>query len=227
LADATGLTVRTLHHYERIGLLGAASRTPSDHRLYDEAGVERLYRIRALRALGMSLDEIGKALVDPSVMADLLRTQLARVEAEVERMSTLRDRLRGLLSSDVHIDADALLLTLDAMSRVDRHVDDRRRRSAARETSEALWRSVGEALRACMDAGESPAGDRVAAIAIDVRQRIRTFSGGDVAVEAAMARLRALDPPSDLAGWDPPLMRFLDRALAALDPSRDDDGGRA
>ncbi len=227
LADATGLTVRTLHHYERVGLFGPAGRTPSDHRLYDTASVERLYRIRALRALGMSLDEIGKALVDPSVIADLLRAQLVRVEAEVERMSTLRDRLRGLLSSDADIDADALLLTLDAMSRVDRHVDDRRRRSAARETSEAQWRNLGDRLRACMDAGEDPSSDRVAAIATDVRRRIRAFSGGDVAVEAALARVRALDPPPNLAGWDPPLMRYLDRALAELGRSCVDGGGRA
>ena len=224
LAEATGLTVRTLHHYERLGLFGPAGRTPSDHRLYDEAGVERLYRIRALRALGLSLDEIGQSLVDPSVIAELLRAHLGRVEAEVERMSSLRDRLRGLLSPDADIDADALLLTLDAMSRVDRHVDYRRRLGTARETSEAQWRDLGNRLRACMDAGDAPSSDRVAAIAADVQRRIRSFSDGDAAVESALARVRALDPPPDLAGWDPPLMRYLDRALAGLARFPDLDG---
>ena len=55
LASATGLTVRTLHHYERIGLLSPAQRTEGNQRLYDEGDVVRLYRIRALRDLGLSL----------------------------------------------------------------------------------------------------------------------------------------------------------------------------
>lgn len=57
LAEATGLTVRTLHHYEHIGLLAPAERTEGHQRLYDERDVRRLYRIRALRDLGLSLAE--------------------------------------------------------------------------------------------------------------------------------------------------------------------------
>lgn len=49
LARSTGLTVRTLHHYDSVGLLRPSARTPSGHRLYDEDDVSRLYRIVALR----------------------------------------------------------------------------------------------------------------------------------------------------------------------------------
>ena len=66
LATATGLTVRTLHYYEEIGLLDPPERTPAGHRLYSADDVERLYRVSVLRGLGLPLGEIKKALDDPS-----------------------------------------------------------------------------------------------------------------------------------------------------------------
>src|SRR6266540_480829 len=55
LAAATGLTVRTLHYYEEIGLLIPSGRTNAGHRLYDDTDVARLYRICLLRRLGLPL----------------------------------------------------------------------------------------------------------------------------------------------------------------------------
>lgn len=49
LAEVTGLTVRTLHYYEEIGLLVSSARSEGGHRLYGAAEVERLYRISLLR----------------------------------------------------------------------------------------------------------------------------------------------------------------------------------
>lgn len=45
LATEAGLTVRTLHHYDRIGLVHPAGRTNAGHRLYTEADVARLYQV--------------------------------------------------------------------------------------------------------------------------------------------------------------------------------------
>lgn len=47
LAGATGVTVRSLHHYDEIGLLVPSEQTTAGHRLYSEADVQRLYRILA------------------------------------------------------------------------------------------------------------------------------------------------------------------------------------
>ncbi|MGH3481002.1 MAG: MerR family transcriptional regulator [Pseudonocardiaceae bacterium] len=55
LARLTGLTVRTLHHYDQVGLLCPSARTPSGHRLYGDQDV----RIVALRELGLPLEVIG------------------------------------------------------------------------------------------------------------------------------------------------------------------------
>lgn len=62
LARSTGLTVRTLHHYDAVGLVRPSARTASGHRLYTGADVRLLYRALALRALGLPLDEVRSVL---------------------------------------------------------------------------------------------------------------------------------------------------------------------
>ncbi|MFI1917156.1 MerR family transcriptional regulator [Nocardia sp. NPDC020380] len=62
MARESGVTVRTLHHYDRLGLLIPASRTGGGHRCYTEADVLRLHRIVALRGFGFPLEEIGTLL---------------------------------------------------------------------------------------------------------------------------------------------------------------------
>jgi DNA-binding transcriptional MerR regulator len=59
LAAATGLTVRALRHFDDIGLLCPAERSPAGHRWYTGDDVQRLYRILALRQLGIALGEIA------------------------------------------------------------------------------------------------------------------------------------------------------------------------
>ena len=58
----TGVSVRTLHHYDYIGLLKPSQVSEAGYRLYDEAALERLYLILVFRELGLSLREIGQVL---------------------------------------------------------------------------------------------------------------------------------------------------------------------
>ena len=67
LAKRTGLTVRTLHHYESIGLLTPSGRTEAGYRLYAAADVARLGQIVGLRQLGLALDEIRECLTRPGL----------------------------------------------------------------------------------------------------------------------------------------------------------------
>ncbi|THA24520.1 MerR family transcriptional regulator [Streptomyces sp. RKND-216] len=99
LARPTGLTVRTLHHYERIGLLTPSGRTGGGHRLYDEADVTRLYRVVALRELGLSLDAVGTALAGELDLADLLRSHLEHVGQQLTALRALHARLSTLVSA--------------------------------------------------------------------------------------------------------------------------------
>ncbi|HSH66467.1 MAG TPA: MerR family transcriptional regulator, partial [Bacteroidia bacterium] len=67
LAEKAGLTVRTLHHYDEIGLLVPSRRSASGYRLYDEADLQRLRDILLFRQLGLSLEAIRQLLEDPTV----------------------------------------------------------------------------------------------------------------------------------------------------------------
>jgi DNA-binding transcriptional MerR regulator len=98
LAEATGLSVRALHHYDEIGLLHPSHRSSAGHRLYVADDVRRLHRIVALRGFGLSLAEIGQVLdgdlTDPR---DLIRRQLDQVEEQIAVASRLRRSLLGVL----------------------------------------------------------------------------------------------------------------------------------
>src|SRR5258708_12244656 len=65
VGKATGLAVRTLHHYDEIGLLQPSARLAGGHRLYDADDVARLYRIIRLRQLGFPLSQVAEVLAEP------------------------------------------------------------------------------------------------------------------------------------------------------------------
>lgn len=124
VAEATGLTVRTLHHYESIGLLVASGRTASGHRLYSPADIERLYRICLLRRLGLPLGDIGSVLDDPEWDT---RSALARHRAELERRMAAEAQLRTHLvrMESAGPDTEDLLRVLEEMTMLDTTIQRR------------------------------------------------------------------------------------------------------
>lgn len=94
VARRTGLSVRTLRHYDGLGLLVPGTRTDGAHRLYTSADVRRLLAIQHLKALGLCLADVRSALDDPAFDAAVaLADHIAAVE---ERLTTLRDLLARL-----------------------------------------------------------------------------------------------------------------------------------
>lgn len=84
VSDDLGLTVRTLHHYDEIGLVSPSERSPAGYRLYADADLERLQHVVVYRRLGFTLEEI-KALLDAS--GPDVRTHLERQrEAVISRL---------------------------------------------------------------------------------------------------------------------------------------------
>ena len=89
LAKRTGLTVRTLHHYDEVGLLRPGERTLSGHRLYGEPEVRRLQQIASLKHLGVPLAEIRACLERPEYsLAHVLQMQAERIEEQIGRLNT-------------------------------------------------------------------------------------------------------------------------------------------
>jgi MerR family transcriptional regulator, thiopeptide resistance regulator len=90
VARLSGVTVRTLHHYDQIGLLRPSDRTPAGYRRYDDDDLERLARILFYRELGFDLDRIKQLITDGTGDLAHLRAQhrlLADRIARLERMA--------------------------------------------------------------------------------------------------------------------------------------------
>ncbi|ETK37825.1 MerR family transcriptional regulator [Microbispora sp. ATCC PTA-5024] len=89
LARFAGITVRTLHHYDEIGLLSPGERTAAGYRRYTDRDVERLQQVLFYRELGFSLEEIAAILDEPGAdplthlrrQHELLRRRIGRLEA--------------------------------------------------------------------------------------------------------------------------------------------------
>src|SRR5690349_24034302 len=134
LARRCGLTVRTLHHYDAIGLLKPSLRSDAGYRLYDRANVERLHCIQALRQLGLSLADIGTALSGPEQpLAELIDRQIAQLDLELERATRLRNRLialRGQLVAGQSPDLVEWLDTLELMTMYEKYFSPEAERPA-------------------------------------------------------------------------------------------------
>lgn len=78
VARLAGVTVRTLHHYDEIGLLAPSGRSDAGYRRYDDADLDRLQQIMFYRELGFGLDDIRTVLTDGSADAS---AHLARQHA--------------------------------------------------------------------------------------------------------------------------------------------------
>lgn len=90
VARLAGISIRTLHHYDEIGLLTPGGRSDSGYRLYEDRDLERLQQVLLLRELGMGLDEIGRVLDDPAYdRLEALRQQRTRLEQSRKRTTRL------------------------------------------------------------------------------------------------------------------------------------------
>ena len=102
LAALSGVSVRTLHHYDDIGLLKPASVAENGYRIYGQAEAFRLQEILFYREAGFSLTEIGELLKKPRNAVDRLvrhrerlKTQSDRIAATIETLDATIAHLRG------------------------------------------------------------------------------------------------------------------------------------
>jgi len=176
LAKRTGLTVRTLHHYDKIGLLKPSERSAADYRLYNRQDIVRLHRIQALRRLNLSLSEIA-AIIDErqANLETIISEQLNIVEQQITRHINLRDRLQELqdmLKTQSEPELDDWLGTLEMMSVASQYFSSdelaaiRARHAAHSMVSTVDMRPLIREARAMLAAGVPPDDPRAGELAI-------------------------------------------------------------
>ncbi|KRB79174.1 MerR family transcriptional regulator [Noviherbaspirillum sp. Root189] len=170
LAKRTGLTVRTLHHYDAIGLLSPSVRSDAGYRLYNRNDIERLHRIQALRRLELPLAEVATLLEgDVRDFDSVIQQQIASLDREVERTVALRERLKELrkrLAEKEEPDLNDWLATLEMMTLYGRYFTQEE--FAALRTAEADMKELTALVvtaRALMQRGVPPDSDEAVALA--------------------------------------------------------------
>jgi DNA-binding transcriptional MerR regulator len=90
VAALAGITVRALHHYDRIGLLSPSGRSSAGYRQYAPADLDRLHQVLLYRELGFPLEEVATLLDDPSADPEAhLRRQHRLLRDRLERTSAM------------------------------------------------------------------------------------------------------------------------------------------
>ncbi|MFE2227700.1 MerR family transcriptional regulator [Streptomyces kronopolitis] len=242
LAEASGLTVRMLHHWDTIGLLCPSQRTTVGHREYTEEDLVRLYQVLALRSLGLALDTIAVCLdagVDP---ARLVRDHLAGVEASLAALGVLRERLVRLsdeLSVSQAPTASDLVDALRAIGgtgpesehTLGRHLDADeievlRTRAGALGPAmhyllEVEWPELYRRAEWLRAEGTPPSDRKVRRLAARMDELSALFTGGDADISAGVRAARHDDPTAMSGNYGAPdddwreLADYLDRARSS------------
>ena len=229
LARATGLTVRTLHHWDEIGLLPPAERSGAGHRRYSDDDVRRLYRIVALRRLGLSLEDVSAALVaEGDDLRAAVAAHLARVEEQLAAQGELRRRLVGILDAFDRLagpSTDQIIDAIEGMTMTERYytpeqqaqLAERRERlgDARVRDYELEWAELLAALERERAAGADPADPGVQALAERWRELIAAFTGGDAGLHDSLNRMYEGEgvERASRGGISPELWEYARRAL--------------
>jgi DNA-binding transcriptional MerR regulator len=102
VAQTFGVTVRTLHHYDEIGLLSPSERTRAGYRLYTAEDLERLATIVTYRRLDLPLDEVSALLRGDGSTLEHLRRQRNAVMNKVEELHGLVDAIDRALEREMN-----------------------------------------------------------------------------------------------------------------------------
>ncbi|CAA9366751.1 Transcriptional regulator, MerR family [uncultured Leptolyngbya sp.] len=179
LAKQTGVSVRTLHYYDEIGLLSPSARTETGYRLYAEDDIIRLQQIASLRQIGFSLEEIRECLNQSNVsVLHVIQLHMARLREQIELSHKLLKRLEAItltVNSAAAVCVEDLIQTIEAICMLEKYYTPeqletlKQRRNLLGEErihqGQANWQELIEQVRTEMVNGTDPASDLVQALA--------------------------------------------------------------
>lgn len=196
LAKATGLTVRTLHYYDELGLLQPSQHSDSGHRLYTARDLTRLQQILSLRQLGFSLEEIGDCLdrpdFSPRSVVQMHLTRLRRQLAEQQKLIRHLEQLDRLFDSAGEVPAEELIKAIEEIVMVEKYYSKEQLDTLKAQSEkigerrikevEAEWPKLMAEVQAEMDKGTNPNDPKVQELARRWRGLVNEFTGGDAGV---------------------------------------------
>ena len=175
----TGVSVRTLHHYDAIGLLHPAKVTEAGYRLYDEAALERLQSILLFRELEFPLKEI-KQMLDAANF-----DPIAALEDQIRLLELRREQLDRLIRHARHIQSTGVMT-------MDFNAYDKKKLDAYAQEAKARWGHT-DAWKESQARNKSADQERSDADALmDIFRRLGEYRNGDPAAAEAQALIAEL-----------------------------------
>src|SRR5437016_1575555 len=230
-AELTKVTVRTLHHYDRLGLLKPSRYSRAGYRLYSESDVARLEQIVALKFIGFSLNEIKNILKRGSLdLAAALRQQR---EAIAEKRQRLDLAIQAIQRAEYVVGTSKehgwetfvkIIEVINMQSNMDwtnKYYSDEAQAEIAKraatiprdviEQSQRDWATLIKEVEAAAAADEDPASEKSQALAARWSELIKGFTGGNPEIQKGLNKMYA-----DRNNWPASMPRPFDDAVQAF-----------
>lgn len=208
-ARLAGVTVRALHHYDRLGLLKPGGRTAKGYRLYGERDFARLQQIVTLKFIGFPLKQI-KNILDrgPFDLAEALRSQREIIVEQRRRLELAVkaiEKVEGVLASTDEPDWEVFAEIIEVinmqndMTWTDKYYSEEAKQKIAErastvpgdviEQAQREWPALIKEVEAAL--GEDPAGEKVQALAERWTKLVQGFTGGDAEIQKGLNKMYA------------------------------------
>jgi DNA-binding transcriptional MerR regulator len=212
-AQRAGVTIRALHHYDRLGLLKPSGRTAAGYRLYTDRDLVRLEQIVALKFIGFPLSQIREVLnrkdVDVTAMLRQQRRIIAEKRDHLDRAIRAIERAEQALSSREQTDWEPFRKIIEVIQMQTRkdwmkkyyteeQLNDLRQRWSPEVQAEAErgWSELARDVEAAIARGETPESENGRKLAQRRQKLLDIFTGGDPGIVANLQKLYA-----DKANW--------------------------
>jgi DNA-binding transcriptional MerR regulator len=210
-AEKSGVTVRALHHYDRMGLLKPSGRTESGYRLYTDGDSARLQQIETLKFIGLSLRQIKDVLegndLDLSETLGLQRRLLGEKKNQIEQaLRAIEEAERSLRPRNVP-DWTALKKIIEVMKMqssnewMKKYYSEEAQADIAKRAQsftpemqarvQQEWKDLVNDVEAAQTRNEDPAGTLARSLAERWANLVKGFTGGNSEVQKGLNKLYA------------------------------------
>jgi DNA-binding transcriptional MerR regulator len=207
-AKLAGVTVRALHHYDRVGLLTPSARSGAGYRLYQESDIARLAQIAVLKYLGLRLMRIGEVMRGEIGLTDALRNLNQVLSNRRRHLSLAMETLGDIEQAAAGGEPDwKTFAALAREAEADKHATLAIRKHFSEEMVKKLrarrqeWTmtlqdyELVRDVRAAIARDESPGSPAGQALAARWHDMMERFTAGDAEMTRAMSGM--------IAGWEP------------------------
>lgn len=212
VAKKTGVSMRSLRHYDKLGLLSPSGRSASGYRLYNNKDIYRLQQIVSLKQMNLPLQTIQSMLLDDAmtlqqtlqIHRDFLRQQLKQQQLICRNI----DDLLGRLDNQETLSLEAIYNTMEAIKMLETYFSTEQREALQKRTfnqSEVegkryaeAWTEIFMGLESLRKERIEPEDERTKPYALQAKALVQVFTAGDKGIEQSLKSMVHQEGPGQM-----------------------------